>query len=225
MNKTLVILTPGQSAESELIPLLLTQLPAGHFTHSGLLDGMTLPEIERQYGVVAGENGRVITLNDGQRLHLSVVRIAAGMQQRIDQLDAQGVDIILLLNSDAFSGLSAQHALLLEPDRLVPPLISAMVAGHQMGIILPYEGPADALAGKWKNLASPPFFAVACPEQEDEERLIDAGLALQEQGADVVLLDCTRYQQRHGDFLQKLLGIPVLLPNTLIARLAAELLV
>lgn len=225
MNKTLVILTPGQSAESEMIPLLLAHLPAGHFTHCGLLDGMTLSEIEQQYGAAVGENGSGIVLNDGQRVQLSAVRLAAGMQQRIDQLDAQGVDIILLLHSDAFSGLSAQNALLLEPDRLVPPLISAMVAGHQMGIILPYDGPTEALAGKWKNLASPPLFAVACPEQEDEERLIDAGLALQEQGADVVLLDCTRYQQRHGDFLQRLLGIPVLLPNTLIARLAAELLV
>ncbi|ELO4851099.1 AroM family protein, partial [Escherichia coli] len=44
-------------------------------------------------------------------------------------------------------------------------------------------------------------------------------------GADVIMLDCLGFHQRHRDLLQKQLDVPVLLSNVLIARLAAELLV
>ena len=57
------------------------------------------------------------------------------------------------------------------------------------------------------------------------ETLIDAALQLQEQGADVVVLDSPGYHQRHRDCLQQLLGIPVLLSHVLLAKMAAELLV
>lgn len=66
---------------------------------------------------------------------------------------------------------------------------------------------------------------MASPYRADDDQLIDAALSLQEQGADVVVLDCLGYHQRHRDFLQALLGIPVVLSNVLVAKLAAELLV
>lgn len=224
MKNTLVTLTHGQSANSDIVPLLLEHLPAERIVHSGLLDGLTLAQIDEQYGAVAAENVISVTLNDGSKLTLSSVCIERGLQQRIDQLERSGYEIILLLSSEKFSGLTTQHATLLEPDRIVPPLVEAIVEGHQVGIMLPQDGLKDRLVGKWKNLSHPPCYAVASPEHPDEEELIDAALSLQEQGADVVVLDSIGYQQRHRDFLQKLLGIPVLLPNVLVARLAAELL-
>lgn len=224
MNNTLVTLTPGQSTNSDIVPLLLEHLPADRIVHSGLLDGLTPEQIEQQYGAVAAENVMSIHLNDGSKLLLSAACIERGLQQRIAQLERSGYEIILLLSSEKFSGLTTRHATLLEPDRIVPPLVEAIVEGHQVGIMLPQDGLKERLAGKWKNLSYPPCFAVASPEHPDEERLIDAALSLQEQGADVVVLDSIGYQQRHRDFLQKLLGIPVLLPNVLVARLAAELL-
>ncbi|HBN1930070.1 TPA: AroM family protein, partial [Escherichia coli] len=54
---------------------------------------------------------------------------------------------------------------------------------------------------------------------------IDAGKELLAKGADVIMLDCLGFNQRHRDLLQKQLDVPVLLSNVLIARLAAELLV
>ncbi len=224
MNNTLVTLTPGQSTNSDIVPLLLEHLPADRIVHSGLLDGLTLAQIEQLYGAVAAENVMAIRLNDGSQLLLSAACIERGLQQRIDRLEESGYEIILLLSSEKFSGLTTRHATLLEPDRIVPPLVEAIVEGHQVGIMLPQDGLKDRLAGKWKNLSHPPCFAFASPEHSDEDLLIDAALSLQEQGADVVVLDSIGYQQRHRDFLQKLLGIPVLLPNVLVARLAAELL-
>jgi len=54
--------------------------------------------------------------------------------------------------------------------------------------------------------------------------LIEAGRELLAQGADVLMLDCLGFHQRHRDLLQKALDVPVLLSNVLVARLASELL-
>lgn len=79
-------------------------------------------------------------------------------------------------------------------------------------------------AQKWQILQKPPVFSLGNPIHDSEQKIIDAGKELLEKGADVIMLDCLGFNQRHRDLLQKQLDVPVLLSNVLIARLAAELL-
>jgi protein AroM len=37
------------------------------------------------------------------------------------------------------SGLTARNAILLEPQRIIPPLVASIVDGHQVGVIVPVE--------------------------------------------------------------------------------------
>lgn len=78
---------------------------------------------------------------------------------------------------------------------------------------------------KWLSLENAPYYALANPISGSDSDLLSAGRALLEQGADVLVLDCTGYHQHHRDVLQKALDVPVLLSNVLVSRLAAELLV
>lgn len=223
MKRTLITLTPGQSSHCDFVPLLLEYLPAERIAHSGLLDGLTQSEIQQRYCAVDNEKELSVMISDGSPLRLSAARVARDLQQRINQLEEEGVEIILLLNCEKLSDLSSRTAILLDPDRIVPPLVKAIVDDHQVGILLPENDLAHRDAGKWKHLTHPPCYAVASPQSSGQDLLIDAAISLQEQGADVVLLDSTGYQRQHRDFLQRLLGIPVLLPNMLVVRLAAEL--
>ena len=70
-----------------------------------------------------------------------------------------------------------------------------------------------------------PLYALANPFWDSEAKLIAAGQELIDRGADVLMLDCLGFHQRHRDLLQKALDVPVLLSNVLMARLASELLV
>jgi protein AroM len=79
-------------------------------------------------------------------------------------------------------------------------------------------------ARKWQVLQKAPLFSLANPIWDSEAKLIEAGRDLLEQGADVLMLDCLGFHQRHRDLLQKTLDVPVLLSNVLVARLASELL-
>ena len=80
-------------------------------------------------------------------------------------------------------------------------------------------------AQKWQILQKSPVFSLGNPIHDSEQKIIDAGKELLAKGADVIMLDCLGFHQRHRDLLQKQLDVPVLLSNVLIARLAAELLV
>ena len=61
-------------------------------------------------------------------------------------------------------------------------------------------------------------------EADCEATFADAANSLKAQGAALVVLDCMGYHQQHRIGLQQRLGVPVLLSNQLVARLAAELL-
>lgn len=225
MKQMLITLGPGSGAHSDIHHLLLEQLPAAKIRHIGLFADMSPQAIEQQFAPQQHEETLTMRLDDSNHLTLSRPRLEALIQRKITELEAAGAETILLLcNSDTLD-LSARVAVVLEPDRLVPPLVAAIVAGHQVGIVLSNASRLPHQQGKWRNLSHPPCFAVADPCAAGDDALFDAALSLQEQGADVLVLDCFGYHAQHRDFLQKLLGIPVLLSNALVVQLAAELLV
>lgn len=57
----------------------------------------------------------------------------------IEMLDRQEYDVILLLGSEQLSGLATHNAILLKPERIIPPLVASIVDGHQVGVIVPVE--------------------------------------------------------------------------------------
>ena len=224
MTQILVILTIASAPGYAIKPLLLESLPEAQLRFVSLLDGLSRAEIGEYYAPHGGEKSLLVPLRDGAPLPLAVSRLERGLQRLIDQLETRGVENILLLGCAEFIGLQARSAVLLEPDRLIPPLINAMVDGHQAGIVVAANDPLRQQAGKWRILSKPALFAVADPEPEDNQALLDAGLQLLEQGADVVVLDSPGFHSRHGDFLRQLLGVPVLLSWQPLVRMAAELL-
>ncbi|CAO97603.1 AroM family protein [Erwinia tasmaniensis] len=225
MKTNLVTLTIGQSPRIDILPMLLTYLPEAQIAHAGLLDGLSRQQIEQEFGKQDGDRTLVSRLNDGSQVLLASHKVERGLQKCILQLEEQGFETILLLCTGVFDRLHTNRAMLLKPDRIVPPLIATIVGDLQVGVVVPVVEQTAEQASKWKVLSHPPCYAVASPYQAGDGSLLDAALSLQEQGAEVVVLDCIGYQQRHRDRLQKILGIPVLLPNTLVVKLAAEVLV
>jgi protein AroM len=225
MMTSFATLTIGQAPRGDIMPLLMEYLPEESVTHIGLLDAMTAEEIELRYSPEEGEPVLVSRLLDGTQIALGSRSVEQGLQEKIDWLEALGCETILLLCTGVFESLRAQNAMLLEPDRIIPPLIRAIVGTHQVGIVVPIESQIAEQAIKWSKLPKAPCFAVASPYLADEAKLTAAALSLEEQGAQVVVLDCIGYHRQHSDLLQSKLGIPVLLSNVLVAKLAAELIV
>lgn len=225
MKATLAILTIGVVPVSEVLPLLTEHVSEQQIAHLSLLGKMSREEVMEDYALDEGEDPLATLLSDGKLAHVSRQKIERALQGVIEVLDNQGYDVILLMSTAPITGLVARNAILLEPMRIIPPLVASIVDGHQVGVIVPIEELMDNQEAKWQVLEKVPLYALANPFWDSEAALIAAGRDLMERGADVLILDCLGFHQHHRDLLQKALDIPVLLSNVLMARLASELLV
>ncbi len=224
MKSTLAILTIGVVPVSEILPLLTEHISEEQIKHVTLLGNMTREEVIAEYGADEGEEEILTLLADKTLLHIGKRKVEQALQGVIELLDNQDYDVILLMNMERFTRLTAYNSILLEPERIIPPLVASIVDGHQVGIILPVPDLLKSQHKKWQQLQKPPFYELANPVHEMEEGLLNAGRKLLAAGADVLLLDCLGYHQKHRDILQKVLDVPVLLSNVLVAHLASELL-
>lgn len=224
MSASLAILTIGIVPMSEVLPLLTEYIDEQHITHHSLLGKMSREAVMADYAIDPGEEPLLTLLNDNQLAHVSRQKVERDLQSVIEMLDNQGYDVILLMSTASIKSMTARNSILLEPQRIIPPLVASIVDGHQVGVIVPVEELMAVQAAKWQVLPQPPVYSLANPVHGTTQQLIDAGKDLLEQGADVIMLDCLGFNQRHRDVLQKSLDVPVLLSNVLIARLASELL-
>lgn len=224
MKATLAILTIGVVPVSEVLPLLTEHISEQQITHHSLLGSLSREAVMETYGVAPGDDSLPTLLSDGKMATVSRQKIERDLQSVIEVLDNQGYDVILLMSTAPVSGLVARNAILLEPMRIIPPLVASIVDGHQVGVIVPIPELMQNQSRKWQALERPPLYSLANPIWDSEAKLIEAGRDLLAQGADVLMLDCLGFHQRHRDLLQKALDVPVLLSNVLVARLASELL-
>ncbi|EAT0004873.1 AroM family protein [Salmonella enterica] len=225
MSASLAILTIGVVPMSEVLPLLTEYIDEQHITHHSLLGKMSREDVMADYVVEPGDDPLLTLLNDNQIAHVSRQKVERDLQSVVEVLDNQGYDVIILMSTAAIKSMAARNSILLEPLRIIPPLVASIVDGHQVGVIVPVAELLAAQEKKWQVLQMPPVYSLANPVHGSEQQLIDAGQALLDQGADVIMLDCLGFHQRHRDILQQALDVPVLLSNVLIARLASELLV
>ncbi|EHD7690264.1 AroM family protein [Salmonella enterica] len=225
MSASLAILTIGVVPMSEVLPLLTEYIDEQHITHHSLLGKMSREDVMADYAVEPDDDPLLTLLNDNQIAHVSRQKVERDLQSVVEVLDNQGYDVIILMSTAAIKSMAARNTILLEPLRIIPPLVASIVDGHQVGVIVPVAELLAAQEKKWQVLQKPPVYSLANPVHGSEQQLIDAGQALLDQGADVIMLDCLGFHQRHRDILQQALDVPVLLSNVLIARLASELLV
>jgi protein AroM len=224
MKQTLAILTIGVVPVSEILPLLTEHISPEQIKHVTLLGHSSRQDVIAEYGAAPGEEEMLSLLSDKTLIHIGKQKVERALQGVIELLDNQGYDVILLMSTERFTRLSARNAILLEPERIIPPLVASIVDGHQVGIILPIPELLPAQNKKWQQLENQPLYELANPVHGQEEDLLNAGRKLLADGADVLVLDCLGYHQKHRDMLQKTLDVPVLLSNVLVARLASELL-
>ena len=225
MSSTMAILTVGVVPVQTILPLLTEHISEQQITHFSLLGKMDPQDVLTDYKVDPGETPLPTRLCDGSIAMVSREKVERDLQSVIEVMDNQGYDVILLRRTADIRGLNARNAILIEPQRIIPPLVASIVDGHQVGVIVPIPELMEPQQLKWSVLEKTPFYTLAHPYEATEYQLVSAGKELIEQGADVLMLDCLGFHQWHRDLLQKSLDVPVLLSNVLVARLASELLV
>jgi protein AroM len=212
-------ITIGQAPRADVIPTLDLHVPAGVArVHVGVLDRLSDADIAGQFGPRPREQRMLTRLLDGRAVEVDAQAVETGVQRKLIELEDAGCTVIVVLCTGVFRGLRSRRAWLIEPDRILPALVGGLVGPRRVGVLSPLLMPLDAFRRKWAALQIPAGVAVASPYVDGDEATVAAARELQRGGANVLLMDCIGYTDRHRAAAARATGLPVLLSSDLVAR-------
>lgn len=213
-------ITIGQAPRPDITPILDAHVPAGvPRLHVGVLDRLSRDEIAAGFAPRGRDAARMITrLADGASVEVDAAAIEAGVQRRLTELEDAGCTVVVVLCTGVFRGLRSRRAWLVEPDRILPSLVAGLVGPRRVGLVSPIAVAPDASRRKWSALQIPPIQSVASPYVAGDDGVEAAARELKRAGADLLLLDCIGFVDRHRAAAHRATGLPVLQANDLVAR-------
>ena len=218
------LITVGQSPRTDVVPDMAVILGSDvDIIEAGALDGLSRAQIDAL--APEGDDEILVTrLADGSSVFVGKTHVIPLVEQRIAALEDRGVTLNALLCTGAFPRLAARRPLL-EPQQLLLGLLRAMTFPGRLGILTPSERHVPQTEARWRESG---FDAVVAPlspyEEEDPAAVRRAADALRAGGVGLIVMDCIGFRRKTRDEIAHLTGVPALVANLLVARVATELL-
>jgi protein AroM len=223
MTKKIGMLTIGQAPRTDIEPIFFPYFTDVEIVQAGALDDLSRSEIDANMSPMDGDYILTTRLVTGDSVVVAREKIEPLLQQKIYRLENASCDPILILCTGVFEGLQTRKSVLIEPDRVIPPIVSALVQNRLLGIITPLVEQVEAIEEKWTEVGLSPLIAAASPYTGDRRDFEKAVEKLKEQGAEVLLLDCMGYDEQMRKSVKEISGLSVILSNALIAKWMSEL--
>ncbi|HEY8348064.1 MAG TPA: AroM family protein [Symbiobacteriaceae bacterium] len=215
------LITIGQSPRVDMVPEMLPLLGDVEPLERGALDGLTAEEI-LHLRPGPGDYTLITRLRDGSSAVIAERHILPRMQAAIDEMEAAGVDAIVLVCTGEFPPF--RHTVpLLTAERLIVGGVRAIAAGSRLGVICPLVAQVQLTYEKWSSVTSDLHVEAGSP-YGDLSDLREAARRLRETAVEYVVLDCMGYTKAMKDLVRAEVRVPVLLARSIVARLAAEVL-
>jgi protein AroM len=222
----LAAVTIGQSPRNDVVPAMRRILPDGvRIVEYGALDGLARDEIEA-FAVRPGEVGIVTRLRDDSSVLLSHELILPKMQEKVDHaVNEAGASLLVILCGADWSALRSPR-LIVNPGRLFPGIVGALAQGRRLGIIKPDAGQVAKERERYAAQGIDAVVTAASPYAgPDRLRLArEAALELREAGCELVWMTCVGMDEAMRDIVAESSGAPVILAQSLLARVVSELL-
>jgi protein AroM len=212
-------ITIGQSPRTDVIPDMQGILgPDVTIIEAGALDGLSRDKVA---DLAPGTDDQVLVtrMRDGTAVRVAGRHIVPRLQWYIEELEPE-VGAIMLLCTGTFAPFASSRPILY-PERLLFALAAATAPGAHLGVITPDERQILEQQKRW-SAVSPLVTVLAASPYESSGEL--ERLARELAGADLLVLDSLGYSVTMKATVRAASGKPVLLPRTVLARAAAELL-
>lgn len=220
MGKTLGLLLTGQAPWPEVVAAVASFVePDVDVIQTGALDGCSREEI-RRLEPASPRRAIKVRLRDGTPVRVDAEGLGPRLQEGLDRLLRWGADAVVLLSCAQLPPLRSAR-LLVEPWRLLPPVVAGLLPRGRLTVVIPRPASSECYRAKWEPFAGRVSFVEAEPYGAGESWL-ELGQGLR--GAELVVLDSMAFPRDAREELQRVQRAPVLLPLSLVCSLAAQLL-
>ncbi|MDA1258639.1 MAG: AroM family protein [Chloroflexi bacterium] len=212
------LVTLGTTPRKDFEDLFCEYVPGIPLQMRGALDGLSAEEIDAleaqpgNYPALVGVNGvtREFELTALQPL----------LAKHVRELADEGARAVVILGAPDFPEFDCDVPVI-RPGRIMPAVAGAIAKTRRIGIVTPIEGQAPAALAKWEADGFSVKIAWCSPYRDDQ--LEAAAAQLTDADLEVVVLDGMSFNSQMRDRFARISGRPTLLVQTLVARIAGEL--
>jgi len=221
MKTRVGLVTIGQAPRVDVVPEMADLMgPGAEIIERGALDGLTADAIARL--APAGDDEVLVTrLADGSAVFVGKPRVTPLVQARIDEVEAAGAALTVLLCTGAFRGLRAARALV-TPETVLVGVLRGIAFPGRLGVICPSARHVAQTDARWRGHGFDPVVVPMSPYEHAPAP--DAAGMFRSEGVGLVLLDCMGFRRDARRALQDALGVPLVVANLLVARVVGEML-
>ena len=191
--KKLGVLTIGQSPRPDMLEDILPILGGNmKIIEAGALDGLSKTEINA-LAPDAEDRILVTKLADGTVIRVAEEALNARMQAKINQLEGEGADCILILCTARFKGLQSSVPCI-EPGGVLNRIIPQMSPNSRIGVLSPEADQIPSTKRDWEGIVDHIEVLTASPYGEEPE-IEEAAIQFGQMNIDLVVLDCMGYTE------------------------------
>lgn len=218
MGDILGLVTIGQSPRPDFEAAFRQFAPRAEIRLLGALDGLEREAIE-ELAASSQEYPLHTRLADGTTVDIPMSALAPLVADRARQLVQEGAALVVVLCAGGFPELDCPVPVLL-PGKLMPAVAGALSRTRRVGVVTPIRGQVEVARKKWQGDGFELRVVYASPYRHDEIQSAAAELA--DPDLDLVILDCMGHDTDFQREFARYCGRPVLLAQTLTARVAGE---
>lgn len=187
----------------------------------GGLDGLTREEIET-FKPEDSDYVLVSRLTDGSSVTFAERHILPRLQQRIYDLEAQGVKFIMFFCTGDFPDTFKSKVPLIFPCKILNHIVPLLTKTSNIITVTPSPLQVAQCEEKWRKYVNRVTSIPASP-YGDWETLTAAAEKIKDMEGDLVVLDCIGYTQEMKEMFAKITGKMIVLSRTILARVVSEL--
>ena len=205
-NKSVGVLTIGQSPRPDLVAPLLPLIPDDcQIIQAGALDGLTkemLPAI--QHGIYP----LATRMRDGNLVMVEELFLTAKLQEALDQLENQGVVASILLCAGTFAELNGKVPLF-KPFSIGRDLLR-LLGFNRLGLISPIKEQEAPIHARWHAARFQPTVWTANLANQDEPFNHQLQSQIEMNQLECIVLDYVGHPQEHVARLKETAVIPII---------------
>ena len=218
-------LTIGQSPRMDIIPELKKAIGFEvEIEERGALDDLTWEEVKDLY---PGPDDYILVtrMRDGKEVKIAERHVVERMKKCIADLERIDVDFIILLCTGEFPKEITSKKLILKPSKLLENMLRGILQEGVIADIVPSADQISLMEERWKrtNPNLKVIVETVSPYTGTREEIEKIAKKIREKDVDLVVLNCLGFNRGVKTIFRKITKKPVLLPRTLLGRIAGEL--
>lgn len=187
----------------------------------GALDKYTYDEIKEKFSPTKDNTFLVSRMRDGKQVEIAEEKIHLLLQNCVNELNEENCSVILIMCTGTIPELQSK-SLLISPQKVLHNMIKNVGINGKIGVFVPKEDQKNDIQKTWnekgieiETVFASPYASIENIKKESEK--------LKQDNIELIFMDCMGYSEKMKSVVKEVTGKPVIIPRTLITKIALEM--